>query len=298
MEPTGTIETRAYAKVNLALAVGTIHPEGHEHAGLHPICSWMHAVGLYDTVRVIPTDPDDPSSFEIKWDHGGDVSWPIEHDLTFRAHDAMEQASGRHLPVRIEVSKAIPAGGGLGGGSADAAAIFMALDQMFGLSFGGSKLANLSGRLGSDIAYLIDPESGLENPPRPALVEGLGDVITRLEPLDADITLVLPEFWCRTGAVYADFDRSPTPPAFDPDRVRRLAAPGSIDSQALFNDLAQPAVSVQPELGVLLAALRDALGQPVHVTGSGSTLFTMGHADESAIEAIAPGCRVLHTRLV
>lgn len=298
MEPTGTIETRAYAKINLALAVGAPIAVGEPNAGMHPVCSWMHAVSLCDTVRVIPTDPEDPSSFEIKWDHGGDVSWPIEHDLAFRAHDAMEQASGRPLPVRIEVTKSIPAGGGLGGGSADAAAVFMALDHMFTLAFGGDKLAGLSQRLGSDIAFLIDPETGPDNPPRPALVEGLGDRITRLTPLEGDVTLVLPEFWCRTGAVYAAFDTAARAHPFDEARVRALASAPALDSAGLFNDLAAPACAVQPELGVLLSVLNDALGQPVHVTGSGSTLFTLGHADESVIEQVAPGCRVVHTRLV
>ncbi|MFT5422885.1 MAG: 4-diphosphocytidyl-2-C-methyl-D-erythritol kinase [Phycisphaerales bacterium] len=310
MEPTGTIETRAYAKVNLALAVAPPHPEGHADAGLHPVCSWMHAVDLHDTVRVIPTDPDDPSSFEIKWADGGDVSWPIEHDLAFRAHDAMEQASGRHLPVRIEVIKSIPAGGGLGGGSADAAAVFMTLDRMFMLAFGGDKLTDLSRRLGSDIAFLIDPEVEPDNPPRPAIVEGLGDVVTRLAPVRADITLILPEFWCRTGAIFAAFDKSDRSGGFDPARVRqlasaqpiasgaRIASGDTIDSAGLFNDLADPACAVQPELGELRSALRESLQQPVHVTGSGSTLFILGHADEAVIGRVAPGCRVVHTRLI
>ncbi len=278
---------RAHAKINLALAVGPPLPPGSPHAGYHPIASWMHAIDLADDLTVAHASK---STFDIAWHDNTPVDWPIESDLTARAHHALEQHAARPLPTAVTLRKRIPAGGGLGGGSSDAAALLLALRDLHNLDITTAQLAALAHTLGTDIPFFIDDEQ----PPRPALVTGLGDHTERLPRSTAEITLILPPFGCPTGAVYRAFDAAPTHPC-DETRVRALShAP--IDTSILFNDLAAPAERAEPRLAELRARLARELGTPIHVSGSGSTLFCDAPVDR--VRAAAPECRIIRTTLV
>ena len=95
----------------------------------------------------------------------------------------------------------------------------------------------------------------------------------------------MPGFGCPTGKVYAAFDtliENERGWRFAEDRVRMLAGGRSSDSAELFNDLASPACAVQPRLGELRAKATEALGCPVHVSGSGSTLFVLPAEGQAA----------------
>src|SRR5262249_32688294 len=135
------------------------------------------------------------------------IDWPIEKDLAVRAHRLLEQHAGRPLPLQMTLDKRIPIGGGLGGGSSDAAAMLMAANELFSLGLSPHALASLSTSLGSDIAFFIDeetmhakggspaggagaaaagtggaaPHAGVGvGAPRAAIVTGLGDHIERI----------------------------------------------------------------------------------------------------------------------
>ncbi len=214
------IERRAYAKLNLALAVGP-----PVSGGMHPIASWMHAIDLYDSVRLEWTGEDLPPTFEVSWapdaPRTSPIDWPKSKDLAFKALRIIEQHEGRLLPVSISIQKRIPVGGGLGGGSSDAAAVLLGLRELMALTIKPDALAKLSAVIGSDIAYFIDEAS----PPRPALVEGLGDRITRLPPHAAEVILILPNFGCPTGPVYKAHDAFPPKPFRDATVREAAAAP-------------------------------------------------------------------------
>jgi 4-diphosphocytidyl-2-C-methyl-D-erythritol kinase len=295
---------RAYAKVNLALSVGpALGPEAGDRAGYHPIASWVHAVDLFDEVvvehapgqaRGLSRRPARESRFELEWAEDAprpaEIDWPIEHDLGARAHRLLEEVAGEPLPVRIAIRKRIPLGGGLGGGSSDAAAVMLAVNDLFGLGLSVGRLAALSGRLGSDVAFFLD-EGGGEEPPRPAVVLGVGEIIERAPRREGGLTLVFPPFGCPTAEVYRAYDLEPRP--LRAGAVRSLAA-GAAGDEGLFNDLAGAAERVRPELGVLRRAVARAAGRPVHMTGSGSTLFLLGPGGGLGIE----GAGVLDARLV
>lgn len=333
---------QAPAKINFCLSVGRALPAGstdrfaesgtRDISGYHPIASWFEPIALFDEIEVERLDPDESgiaatggasSSFDVEWAGRGDdswpVEWPIERDLTFRAHGLMERSTARALPVRVRVRKFIPAGGGLAGGSSDAAAVMMALAALFELEINTETLREWSMRLGSDIAYFID-EPVLERlrsaaalvskqlwieqlSPRPALVTGLGERIERIGTPRADLVLYLPPFGCPTGQVYKSFDAADVPVEPDEVRVRsaieRCAQAGRIDPSALFNDLTIPALVAAPELGPLMAEL--GADTPVHMSGSGSTLFSIGRGlmrDDRATtpeRVIGRGVRVIHT---
>jgi 4-diphosphocytidyl-2-C-methyl-D-erythritol kinase len=288
----------AHAKLNLALTVGPPLPAG-PRAGHHPIASWMIPIGLADRVTLTPLPPGSPARVRVVRDDGAPVDWPVETDLASRAHRALEQVSGP-LPVEILVEKSIPAGGGLGGGSSDGAAVLRGLVRLFGLPIDHDRLVSIAHDLGSDLPFFLDParrEPGV--PPRPALVTGLGEQIERLpaRPIGGPILLIAPPFACPTGEVYRAFDAAPRP--FRPEAVERLARGQEFDPAALFNDLAPAARKVRPGLGMVRDALALGLGRPVHVSGSGSTLFCFDDRDELA-RTLAPGSivRVVHPTYV
>lgn len=283
------IHRRAHAKVNLALSVGPPIAEG-PHAGMHPIASWFAPIDLADDVLIRRSNT--RSAYRIAWHDGTPIGWPIEEDLAVRAHRALEHHIERELPVDLQVTKHIPAGGGLGGGSADAGCTLTSLNDLFELGLSVDALASLGASLGSDIPFFVDHQT----PPRHALVTGLGTTIERVASVSASLTLVFPPFGCPTGAVYRAFDDTPT--TLDEQRVRGLIGRetlGAHESALLFNDLAEPACRIEPRLGTLRSDLVEQLGEHVHVSGSGSTLFVVGNHAER-IEGSFSGVGVVTTR--
>ncbi len=300
------IPRKAHAKINLALAVA---PPDPEHRGWHPIASWMHAIDLADELTV---DHDGRTSFDRCWlDPAGrthPVEWEAGSDLAARAHAALEREADRPLPTRLTLRKRTPAGGGLGGGSSDAAAALSAIAELHALDFSPDRLRAIAHALGSDVPFFLDAPV-----PRPALVEGFGDRLARTPPLPAmDVMLICPPFPCATPSVYRAFDDDPgSPEAFArrAETIRRLATDPPSEphelAALLFNDLEPAACRAEPRLAELLDTCRRALPAPVHMTGSGSTLFVLlpsGGGVEAAAAARRacrdlPGTRVLETSL-
>lgn len=202
--------------------------------------------------------------------------WPVTADLTYRAHGLLEREAGRSLPVAISVTKRIPPGGGLGGGSSDAAAALLALDGLFGLGLGADRLRTLSARIGSDVAFFIDEA----DPPRPALVTGFADHVERTTAARCGVVLIVPAFGCATPAVYRAFD-SLSPGPIREREVREMARSGEPGAAALFNDLSGAAFALHPALRSLRERAARAVGRPVHLTGSGSTLFVVCEPGEA-----------------
>ncbi len=275
--PVGVLSLSAPAKINLALAVGPPEPAGSPKPGWHRIASWMVCVDLCDDLelRVISG----PSRFSVSWADDAPrptpIDWPIEKDLIFRAHALMEKAAGRSLPVEAVLRKRTPVGGGLGGGSSDAAAMLRGLNRLFALGLDRAALSAIASTLGSDIAFFIDDDVTCDVA-RPALVSGFGDIIERVPCPEEDIILVAPDFGCPTPDVYRAFDAM-NPGPLREDAVRELIAraeeTGEIPISELFNDLAPAARAVRPGLTRIISDALPGTQIPIHVTGSGSTLF-------------------------
>lgn len=260
----------------------------------------MAPIGLADELT-LESSSTSRSTFDIAWHDGRAVAWPIERDLLVRAHAAMESRLGRALPVHATLRKHIPAGGGLGGGSADAAAMLRGLGNLFALAIEEPALHALAATLGSDIPYFIDLARPGDAPPRPAIVTGLGDRIERLPtPPPRPLWLFIPPFGCDTAAVYRAFDALAPGPLREA-HVRELAKARGLGPAEPLNDLAAAAEIVQPALAGIRKTLAAALGLPIHVTGSGSTLFAWPepNADPATAAAAAEhaGTRFLPTAL-
>jgi 4-diphosphocytidyl-2-C-methyl-D-erythritol kinase len=261
-----TVHALAPAKLNLALSVGA--PDA---SGMHPISSWMVTVDLFDEITLEALETDSMSMYAILWHAEArrrrDIDWSVSKDLAVRAHRLLEAHVGRRLPVKMRLEKRIPVGGGLGGGSSDAAAMLRAVDALFDLGLGLDRLAELARPLGSDVPFLVRGGS--------AVVEGLGERLSPAPlPADTHAVLVMPEAACPTGPVYRAFDELHPGASLQAERVHAMASRAAApEHHEPFNDLTEPAFEVAAALRTDRAGVQDLVQRPVHVSGSGSTLF-------------------------
>jgi 4-diphosphocytidyl-2-C-methyl-D-erythritol kinase len=211
-----------------------------------------------------------------------------------RALRALESAAGRSLAAHLKVRKNIPAGGGLGGGSSDAATVLKLANQCFRLGVSHAELIAIGRTLGSDVEFFLD-EQGLQEPPRAAIVQGFGDEVERVRSFNDPITLLITGVECPTPLVYRAFDQLKVA-TFHPDRARAALdvaqQEGRVVDEMLFNQLTSAACMVRPQLETALATAARLLGS-VHLSGSGGSAFMLGHAASHPPQMV-----VIATRLV
>lgn len=308
-----TSQVRAPAKINLALSVGPPEGPSGPRPGWHPIASWMAAIDLCDELTVESLPPGQPSALTIRFADDAPspspIDWPPDADLAFRAIAALEARVGRTLPSRIQLLKRIPVGAGLGGGSSDAAAALLALNLVHNLGLTNAELTKVGATLGSDVPFFLDDHPshselrGTFYPPRPALVTHFGDQIERLPSIHGELLLIVPRFGCPTPDVYRTYDTL-NPRPLREHEVRALATHHVLEPARLFNDLANAACLVRPELGRLLSHITTAAGLPAHITGSGSGIFVVTPPERShalaarlSQDPLLRGCALIPTRL-
>lgn len=266
---------RVPAKVNLHLGVGPLRPDGkHE---LHTI---YHAVSLFDTVVVERTDKRG-ITVELEGDVVGDV--PLdEENLAVRAVRAVASVAGVDPAAHIRLRKDIPVGGGLAGGSADAAAALVAADALWGANLSQRDLERLAAVLGSDVPFLLHGGT--------ALGTGHGEVVSPvLTRGEWHWVLAVAEMGLSTPTVYAELDRqrgdATGVEATPPDGV--LAALRSGDpielGLALRNDLQAPALQLRPNLARVLEAGRELGAAGGIISGSGPTVALLARTPGDAV---------------
>ena len=252
----------ANAKVNFSLEV-----YGRRVDGYHELRSVVLPIAMRDVVSV-----EKSSDGAISSDTGYG-----EQDLVVRAARALHEACApaKGLGAKMHVEKCIPVGGGLGGGSADAAATLRALNDIWELGLSPEELAGIGASVGSDVPALVLAQHYRA----PVLIEGRGE---RVRLLDVDecgrlafgglgkfMVLANPCVTSSTPEVYAHC----TPRAGEPSALFDASA-------APVNDLQAAACALHPEIATVLAALMVAGAKGVMMSGSGSTVF--GFADSAA----------------
>ena len=218
----------APAKLTLSLRVAGVREDG-----FHLIDAEMVTLNLVDKVRITPNE--DGLNFD------GPFSSGISTDSSNLVNRALALAGRR---ARVHIEKNIPSGGGLGGGSADAAAI---------LKWAGFTDLEAASRLGADIPFCMIGGR--------ARVQGIGEVIDILPPMHREITLVIPPFGVSTPAVYRAWDD--------------LAKAGN-NATNDQNHLQQAALVVEPRLIEWQDKIAQACGQAPVLAGSGSTWWLDG----------------------
>lgn len=274
-----SITALAPAKLNLALAVGLPQQvsAGPASAVLHPICSWMVTINLFDELLVTRLEDDRLSRYAILWHaeakRRSDINWSITKDLAVRAHMALERHVGHPLPVQLKLEKRIPVGGGLGGGSSDAAAMLRAVNELFDLALSIDELASIGATIGSDVPFLVRGGS--------AVVEGFGDRLTHHDTPPLHAVVAFPNATCPTARVYGLFDEQRIGANGHALRQREVIElvrgqrPVSKFNEDLFNDLAQAAIIAAPQLEEDLREFSRLAERRAHITGSGSSIFVV-----------------------
>ena len=260
---------RAPAKLNLCLYLGEAREDG-----LHELCSLFCPLSLADELEVSEAAGE---ADEVVCE-GFDGP-----DLTERALAALRDAGWRHAPLRIEVTKRIPVAAGLGGGSADAAAVL----RLARGEVEDELLLRLGAGLGADVPSQIDP--------RFALVGGAGERVVPLPEPDPFWSVLLPDpVGLSTARVFEEADRlGLARPAAELERLRGdllgAAAAGAspLDYPGLLvNDLMAAALSLRPEIERSLDELAAAGAAVALMSGSGPTAVGL-FRDEDAAEAAA-----------
>lgn len=255
------MQLKAPAKINLTLEV-----TGRDDRGYHTLDTIFAWLELHDSLRLQKS-----SKTSLRVVAQGvpiDLVAENESNLVLRALRALEAISGRELATEIELIKRIPTGGGLGGGSADAAATLIGLNKLHGLALEQEQLEKAARSLGADVAFGL--VGGL------ARGLGYGDRLERLAPLadllERELLLLAPDFSCSTPEVYRLWDQHPSHQA-QGSTARFLTAEVKDRLKHLKNDLQPPAQRLYPQLAKLADKMCAAGLEGVSLSGSGSTLF-------------------------
>lgn len=252
----------APAKINLTLEVVELEANGYHK--LDTVFCWLE---LEDTLQL---EKSAETSLHLVSDEVdlSDVR-PDENNLVMKALRAVEIAVGRTLPTRLELVKRIPSGGGLGGGSADAAATLFGMNILHDLRLTQEQMMELARPLGADVAFGL--VGGAARGTR------YGDVLEscRLETdiWDFQVVLLMPEFGCPTPAVYKLWDEKPESPARGCSERFLQAGNAREQIAVVANDLEEPAFRLRPELREYKNQMLEAGLSGVCLSGSGSTLF-------------------------
>jgi len=250
----------APAKLNLFL-----HVTGQRVDGYHTLQTLFRFVGLYDMLRFVPRSDDRVV-----------LANPIpgvapETDLTVRAAEALRRAAGIRDGVTIHLLKRLPMGGGLGGGSSDAATVLLALNYLWRLGASQAELQALALPLGADVPIFVFGQS--------AFAEGVGEALSPVALPPAWYLILHPGVAVPTARIFTapDLTRD-TPPieacAWADAMVRGVGA----------NDLEAVAVALYPEVGMALDWLRaqpETTGR-IRMTGSGACVFAVFDDEQSA----------------
>ncbi len=258
----------APAKVNLYLAVGERGPDGY-----HALTTIFQALDerLSDLVEVR-----EASAFAIRM--SPDLGVPPRDNLALRGALMLAEEAGVEAGLEIAIDKRIPAGGGLGGASSDAAATLLGACVLWGLDPASEVVRRCVRSLGADVAFFLDGGTGLYT--------GRGDVCAAALPTPAlDLVVVSAGEPVSTSAAYALFDRMPRATAPGPERIVDAIASGDAAAiaGALHNDLAPAARALSAgvaEVEAWLSRQDGVLGAAV--TGSGSCVFGVCSSNEAA----------------
>ena len=257
---TDTITRGCPAKVNLFLRV-----LAREADGYHGIETLFCRITLADSLSVTRTE----SGIALNV-AGADVG-PAEQNLAWRAADAVLAATGRKFGVQMQLTKRIPAGGGLGGGSSDAASALLAINQLAGHAIPRAELLHMAHRLGADVPFFM-LETGC------ALAWGHGQRMLRLSPLPSmPMLLLLPGVPVSTSDAYGWVDeaRQSAGPRGSVALDESVLNSWSEIARLAGNDFESAIFGRVPAVRAGFEALAGTHPMLCRMSGSGSTLFAV-----------------------
>jgi 4-diphosphocytidyl-2-C-methyl-D-erythritol kinase len=272
--PTGSVTVRTPGKINLYLAVGDLLDSGY-----HELTTLFHAVSLVDEVTVRNADV-----LSLKITGEGAEQLPLdERNLAWQAAELMAEHVGRAPDLSISIDKSIPVAGGMGGGSADAAAVLVAINSLWELGVARRDLHTLAAKLGSDVPFALHGGT--------ALGTGRGEELaTVLARNTFHWVLAFAEGGLSTPKVFRELDRlravGEPPRLDDPEPVVAALAAGDPEQLAplLGNELQPAALTMKPALRRVLRAGVEAGALAGVVSGSGPTCAFLCRSASSAVD--------------
>ena len=275
------VHARAPGKINVFLKVGSLLDDGY-----HDVAIAYQAVSLYEDVRAFEAD-----DFSVSVTGTVDLARvPTDgSNIAIKAAQLLAARTGFAGGVRLELDKRVPVTGGMGGGSADAAATLLACDALWGTELPRDEMLALAGELGADVPFALTGGT--------AIGTGRGDHLSpALAKGHYQWVLALAKFGLSTPAVYNELDKhrerhsediSPADPrpTVDANVLQALrAGDPHMLAEALYNDLQAPALHLEPSLsGVLELGERNGALAGI-ISGSGPTVAFLAADLDGALE--------------
>ncbi len=261
---------RAPAKLNLFLQVRGRRPDGY-----HDIVSLMTPVSLFDELEIEPL-PEPRIVVE-----GGPPGLPPERNLAWTAAAALAPQARAVPGVRVRLRKNIPAGGGLGGGSSDAAAVLSALNGLWDCRLSAEALVPLAASLGADVPFFLHGGAGV--------VRGVGEQFSPAvlpAGFQKHWAIIQPPFELSTPEVYQKWDAlGGAEEPEDPALGAFLSGTGPFP---LRNDLEAPAFAIRPELRELKSLFSDSGAEMALMSGSGSCFWAAWPSESARSKGLGP----------
>ena len=263
------VRLRAFAKVNYALDVLGLRRDGY-----HEIRTIMQSISLADEVELRRA----ASGFALTLEPQAVEIGPQERNSAYLAWKVLQRLTGDAFPVRVTLRKRIPAGAGLGGGSADAAAVLVGLNEIFGLGLSVDELREAGVGIGADVPFCISGGT--------ALGEGVGEKLTPLvAPPAHRLVVAKPPGSAETARIYRAYDGTKAESAHTVERVVSALRSGRVPdlASALGNDLAPVTTTFVPAVVALERELLVSGALGASMSGSGTAVYGI-FADEEAAE--------------
>jgi 4-diphosphocytidyl-2-C-methyl-D-erythritol kinase len=278
---TEAVHARAPGKINVFLRVGALLDDGY-----HDVASAYQAVSLYEDVRATPAD-----DFSVSVTGSVDLDGvPTDgSNIAIKAARLLARRADFRGGVRLEIDKHVPVAGGMGGGSADAAATLLACDALWGTGLSRDELLGLASELGADVPFAFTGGT--------AIGTGRGDQLSpALATGQFQWVLAIAEGGLSTPAVYRELDAHrqrhaqdifpvPQTPSVDANVLQALrAGDPHMLAEALGNDLQAPALNLRPELTRVLELGEENGALAGLVSGSGPTIAFLVADLDAALE--------------
>lgn len=264
-----SVKVKAYAKINLMLDIISTRKDGY-----HDLFMIMQSINLYDTVTISET-----KSKKITITCNIDDIPLDEKNIAYKAADAFFKANKiKNKGINIDIVKRIPHQAGLAGGSADGAAVLVALNELLGTNLSDDELCDIGVKIGADVPFCIKGGT--------LLAQGIGDVLHKVKPLRKCFILIAkPDYGVNTGKAYALFDSNGK--VHTPDKFGMLCAMQNRDLNeicAKMENVFEQFIEVPNKVDIK-EVMRNNGALSVCMSGSGPTVFGIFDEKEKAEKA-------------
>jgi len=263
-----SVSLRAFAKVNYALEV-----RGTRADGYHEISTVLQSVSLFDELQLERTD----AGFDLLVEPEETEVGPPHENTVHKAWRLLGDLAGEELPVYARLLKRVPAGAGLGGGSADSAAALLGLNALFGLGLNTGELRKVGLRIGADVPFCLVGGT--------ALGERIGEVLTPLPaPPPHALVVAKPEAGADTAAIYRAYDQRPARNRHPAATVAEALRTGDLVvlARSVGNDLTPVTRELVPGVGELEDELLRVGAMGAAMSGTGSSVYGIFGSEEEA----------------